>query len=166
MPSWKSCLNLVRKIAENYKLPYYTISPTYSICKDHGYITGEVYNCLKCDKKTEVYSRITGYYRSLQNWNDGKLAEFNDRKTYNACYNENLFLFTTKTCPKCKTIKTIIDNEKIDCEIIDANEKENLEIVKKNEISEVPTLLVIKDKIKKKYTNVSEIVNLINNRNR
>ena len=73
----------MRKIAENYKLPYYTMSPTYSVCHDHGYITGEHFTCPKCGKDTEVYSRITGYYRPVQNWNDGKVQEFKDRKEYN-----------------------------------------------------------------------------------
>lgn len=166
MPSWKSCLNLVRKIAENYKLPYYTISPTYSVCKDHGYITGEIYNCPTCNQKTEVYSRITGYYRAIQNWNDGKLSEFNDRKTYNVCNeHKDFILFTTPTCPKCQTVKTIIKNKNFDCKVIDANSKVNRKIVDDNNILEVPTLLVIKDKNKKKYTNVSEIIDLISNSN-
>jgi len=82
LPDWKAAANLVRKIAENYKLPYYTMSPTYSVCKDHGYITGEHFTCPICGGKTEVYSRITGYYRPVQNWNDGKAQEFKDRKVY------------------------------------------------------------------------------------
>ncbi|MBR4500971.1 MAG: ribonucleoside triphosphate reductase [Clostridia bacterium] len=82
MPDWRAAANLVRKIAENYKLPYYTMSPTYSVCKDHGYLTGEQYTCPVCGNKTEVYSRITGYYRPVQNWNDGKAQEFKDRKVY------------------------------------------------------------------------------------
>ena len=83
LPNWKSAANLVRKIAENYRLPYYTMSPTYSVCKEHGYIAGEHFICPKCGQKTEVYSRITGYYRPVQNWNDGKLEEYKERKTYN-----------------------------------------------------------------------------------
>ena len=83
LPNWKAAANLVRKIAENYKLPYYTMSPTYSVCADHGYLSGEQYTCPICGKKTEVYSRITGYYRPVQNWNDGKAQEFKDRKVYN-----------------------------------------------------------------------------------
>ena len=82
LPSWQSAANLVRKIAENYKLPYYTMSPTYSVCKEHGYITGEHYTCPECGGVTEVYSRITGYYRPVQNWNDGKAEEFKHRKLY------------------------------------------------------------------------------------
>ncbi|MBQ8159683.1 MAG: ribonucleoside triphosphate reductase, partial [Clostridia bacterium] len=82
LPDWKAAANLVRKIAENYKLPYYTMSPTYSVCKDHGYITGEQYTCPICGAKTEVYSRITGYYRPVQNWNAGKVQEFRDRRVY------------------------------------------------------------------------------------
>ncbi|MGN1042924.1 MAG: ribonucleoside triphosphate reductase, partial [Christensenellales bacterium] len=117
LPDWRAAANLVRKIAENYKLPYYTMSPTYSVCTDHGYIAGEYYECPKCGKKTEVYSRITGYYRPVQNWNDGKREEFASRKVYDVnrstlkrhgteacaceCKTENvgteLLLFTTKT---------------------------------------------------------------------
>lgn len=83
LPDWKATANLVRKIAENYKLPYYTMSPTYSVCKEHGYLVGEHYECPHCHQKTEVYSRITGYYRPVQNWNVGKSQEFKERKTYN-----------------------------------------------------------------------------------
>ena len=82
LPDWKASAKLVRTIAENYKLPYYTMSPTYSICKNHGYLAGEQYTCPDCGCKTEVYSRITGYYRPVQNWNDGKLQEFKNRKEY------------------------------------------------------------------------------------
>lgn len=82
LPDWQSTANLVRKIAENYKLPYYTMSPTYSVCKNHGYIAGEVYECPCCHEETEVYSRITGYYRPVKNWNDGKSQEFADRVEY------------------------------------------------------------------------------------
>ncbi len=86
LPDWKAAANLVRKIAENYRLPYYTMSPTYSVCPDHGYLSGEQYTCPHCGKKTEVYSRITGYYRPVQNWNDGKTQEFKDRKVYDVGY--------------------------------------------------------------------------------
>ena len=82
LPSWKSAMMLTRKIAENYKLPYFTFSPTYSICPDHGYIKGEEWTCPECGKKTEVYSRVTGYYRAVQNFNDGKEHEYHDRKEY------------------------------------------------------------------------------------
>ncbi|MBR4295309.1 MAG: ribonucleoside triphosphate reductase, partial [Clostridia bacterium] len=83
LPDWKSAANLVRKIAENYRLPYYSMSPTYSVCRDHGYIAGEKYECPTCGNATEVYSRITGYYRPVQNWNDGKIQEYKERKVYN-----------------------------------------------------------------------------------
>ena len=86
LPDWKSAATLVRKIAENYRLPYYTMSPTYSVCKNHGYITGEVYVCSDCGEKTEVYSRITGYYRPIQNWNDGKTQEYMDRREYDVMH--------------------------------------------------------------------------------
>lgn len=82
LPDWKAAAKLVRTIAENYKLPYYTLSPTYSICKEHGYLTGEHFTCPVCGEKAEVYSRITGYYRPVQNWNDGKTQEYKDRRLY------------------------------------------------------------------------------------
>jgi len=83
LPDWQAAASLVRKIAENFKLPYYTMSPTYSVCAEHGYLTGEQYTCPICGKTTEVYSRITGYYRPVQNWNDGKTQEYKDRLVYN-----------------------------------------------------------------------------------
>lgn len=83
LPDWKAAMNLVRKISSNYHLPYYTISPTYSVCQEHGYIKGEVYECPICHRPTEVYSRITGYYRPVKNWNIGKAQEFKERKVYN-----------------------------------------------------------------------------------
>ena len=82
LPDWKAAASLVRTIAQNYKLPYYTLSPTYSICKSHGYLAGEHFTCPICKQKAEVYSRITGYYRPVQNWNEGKLQEYKDRVTY------------------------------------------------------------------------------------
>ena len=122
LPDWKAAANLIRKIAENYRLPYYTLSPTYSVCKNHGYLAGEQYVCPHCGENAEVYSRITGYYRPVQNWNDGKTQEFKDRKVYDienskltrdgapvkdeACDcgcvadgEKQVYLFTTKTCP-------------------------------------------------------------------
>ena len=82
LPSWEAAANLVRKIAENYKLPYYTLSPTYSVCRHHGYLTGEHFTCPVCGEEAEVYSRITGYYRPVQNWNVGKTQEYNERREY------------------------------------------------------------------------------------
>jgi ribonucleoside-triphosphate reductase (formate) len=136
LPDWKSAANLVRKIAENYRLPYYTISPTYSVCKDHGYLTGEQFTCPKCGNATEVYSRITGYYRPVQNWNDGKAQEFRDRKLYDiqnsvlthkgpmteetapdmgieempACEPDNtIVLFAQENCPNCRLAESWLD---------------------------------------------------------
>lgn len=98
LPDWRSAAILVRKIAENYRLPYYTLSPTYSICKNHGYLAGEVKSCPVCGEGTEIYSRITGYYRPVQNWNDGKAQEFKDRRTYNVNKtNKELILVTTSS---------------------------------------------------------------------
>ena len=160
LPTWKSCMNLVRKIAENYHLPYYTMSPTYSVCKEHGYITGEQYICPKCGARTEVYSRITGYYRPIQNWNDGKSEEFLNRKTYNiktsklthgidkaeeTCdeavktLNETL-LFGTKTCPNCKMAKMLLEKAGVPYKWVDA--EENVELTNTYNVRKAPTLLV------------------------
>lgn len=178
LENWKTTMNLVRKIAENYKLPYYTISPTYSVCKNHGYISGEQYECPICGAATEVYSRITGYYRPVQNWNDGKSEEYKERKTYDIAtsklrkekecnceccesheptplvVSENT-LFTTKTCPNCKMAKMILDKAKIKYTIIDAEEEADL--TQKMGVQKAPTLLVpTKDGVKV-YDNASEI---------
>lgn len=159
LPDWQSAMNLVRKIAENYRLPYYSMSPTYSICKDHGYIAGEEYVCPTCGKETEVYSRITGYYRPVRNWNDGKSQEFKDRKVYNpAKFNEphgqvaseikfdeapaqeGITLYTTATCPNCKMVKMLLDKAGIAYETIvaDASTKALFEA---NGVKTAPTLI-------------------------
>ena len=134
LPDWKAAANLVRKIAENYELPYYTLSPTYSVCKDHGYLNGEQFVCPHCGNKTEVYSRITGYYRPVQNWNDGKTQEYKDRKLYDISKSRFVMkvtagdlgieedaqqapaqtvvqpmLFTTHTCPNCQIAIRALD---------------------------------------------------------
>ncbi len=163
LTDWKSAANLVRKIAENYRLPYYTLSPTYSVCKNHGYITGEVSKCPKCGETTEIYSRITGYYRPLQNWNDGKAQEFKDRKTYDMncnCHHEEklddqIMLFGTKTCPNCKMAKTILDKDKIAYKYIDA--EDNAEVTKKFGVKQAPTLVVVKDGKCENIANLSNI---------
>ena len=176
LPDWKSAANLVRKIAENYRLPYYTLSPTYSVCKEHGYIAGEHFTCPKCGKKAEVYSRITGYYRPVQNWNDGKTQEYKNRKLYdidNSCLKKVhssivtvsrddveikpmegvKYLFTTKTCPNCRMAKEMLKGETV--QIIDA--EENPELVKKYGIMQAPTLVIVDGARTKKYVNASNI---------
>ena len=179
MPSWKACANFVRKIAENYRLPYYTISPTYSVCKTHGYIPGEVYTCPECGEKTEVYSRITGYYRPVQNWNDGKSEEFKNRKTYDAensilkhegpqeekcaCSCEKqvqekvskTLLFTSPTCPNCKMAKQILAKANLEYE--EVNAVENAELCKQYNIAKAPTLLVLNGDQYEMYDNASLI---------
>lgn len=160
LPEWKSAAALVRKIAENYELPYYTLSPTYSVCANHGYLTGEQSVCPKCGNKTEVYSRITGYYRPVQNWNDGKSQEFLDRKTYSIGlekasekYSEkekNLSrvryceLYTTSACPNCKLIKPILEDAGIEFEVRDAEVYED--DAKKLGLTQAPSLVVYGDK--------------------
>ena len=166
LDGWKSAANLVRKIAENYKLPYYTLSPTYSVCKNHGYITGEVYKCPKCGCDTEVYSRITGYYRPVRNWNDGKSKEFSMRKVYDLncshlpkdkkCENENkIMLFGTKTCPNCKMAIKLLDKAKVDYKYIDA--EENVDLTKEYGVKQAPTLVILTDGKTEKIANLSNI---------
>ncbi len=185
LPDWKAAANLVRTIAENYKLPYYTMSPTYSICKNHGYLAGEKKVCPFCGETTEVYSRITGYYRPVQNWNDGKAQEYVNRKTYDIA-NSSLkrpvsrvvtisaddnnevsveepvnvkYLFTTKTCPNCKLAKEMLEG--IDYILIDA--EENRELVERYRIMQAPTLVVVDKGEFKKYVNASNIKKYVEN---
>ena len=180
LPDWKAAANLVRTIAENYKLPYYTLSPTYSICKEHGYLQGEQKKCPICGSKTEVYSRITGYYRPVQNWNDGKLQEYANRTEYDIDNSvlkrptssvvtlsghdedvtvdvekpENMkYLFVTKTCPNCKIAKQYLAGEKY--VVIDA--EENAELVSRYKIMQAPTLVVVNGDSFTKYVNASNI---------
>ncbi len=182
LPSWKSAATLVRTIAEHYKLPYYTMSPTYSVCKHHGYIPGEQYVCPECGEKTEVYSRITGYYRPVQNWNDGKSAEFKQRKVYgkldgkqplseyapaettpevtveaaDACDCETrTILFATPTCPNCRAAGMFLDKAGIGYEKLMADE--NPELVAQFGVRQAPTLVVIKGDTVETIANLSNI---------
>ena len=167
LPDWKAAANLVRKISDNYKLPYYTLSPSYSVCREHGYLAGEQFVCPICGKNAEVYSRITGYYRPVQNWNDGKSQEFKDRKVYDIAgsmanrFGEKaempvqlsaepvevkggkLVLFTTSTCPKCVMAKKFLGEAGLayDVVVVDQNPEE----AKKYGVRQAPTLLVFED---------------------
>ena len=80
-PSPLAIKKIVQRVAENTKLPYFTISPTFSICPSHGYLSGKFLQCHICGKETEIYSRVVGYYRPLSHWNPGKKSEFDIRKT-------------------------------------------------------------------------------------
>ena len=185
LPTWKSAANLVRKIAENYKLPYYTMSPTYSVCKNHGYLTGEQHTCPSCGDVTEVYSRITGYYRPVQNWNAGKTQEFKDRKLYNMDVlkeihfpnaktdpatstdatahdstaitdaPDRLLLVTTKTCPNCQIVKNLLNQAGQAYDIVDANE--NPDLVAAYSIRSAPTLIAQIQGDTQVYGSLSEI---------
>ena len=165
LPDWKAAATLVRKIAENYKLPYYTMSPTYSVCKNHGYLTGEQYTCPICGEKTEVYSRITGYYRPVQNWNDGKTQEFKDRKVYDltrshlrragiagsqvtveglesaAAPADDLLLFTTQTCPNCRQAERLLQQAGLPYQKVLA--EEHPELTTRYGVRQAPTLVAI-----------------------
>ncbi len=176
LPSWEAAAALVRKIAENYRLPYYTMSPTYSICKNHGYLTGEQFTCPHCGQPAEVYSRITGYYRPVQNWNVGKTQEYKERKEYNlsnstepnpagskvaSCEDAvceaptaNL-LFTTATCPNCRIAVKMLDEAGIPYEKLLA--EENAELVAKYGIRQAPTLVCAGAEGAKIYTGAGEI---------
>ena len=179
LPDWEAAAKLVRTIAENYKLPYYSISPTYSVCKTHGYISGESFVCPHCGESAEVYSRITGYYRPVQNWNEGKSQEYKNRVVYDVNVSrkmpigqmiqsvpngmkeikpaeevqDKLLLFTTKTCPNCVIAKQFLTGIKY--EVVDAEE----EIALTNEygIMQAPTLVEMKDGVVKKYVGASGI---------
>ena len=180
LPSWESAAELVKKIADNYKLPYYTLSPTYSVCSEHGYIAGEHYTCPICGKKAEVYSRITGYYRPVQNWNDGKTQEFKERKVYSMLdymkHRDRLeaendstpiasnLLFTTKTCPNCRSAKALLDRAGIDYTVVDA--EENPELAIRYNIRQAPTLISQCGDSEIHAVGVSEINRFIKNLNK
>jgi len=180
LPDWQSTAKLVKTIAENYRLPYYTISPTYSICREHGYLNGEHYKCPHCGADSEVYSRITGYYRPVQNWNDGKSQEFKERKLYDiensklthkgvlvqdatgcGCADEQngladgMYLFTTKTCPNCKIAKDVLDKANANYQVVDA--EANASLTTSLGINAAPTLIIVKDGKSEGFGNVSEI---------
>ncbi len=186
MPDWKAAAALVRKIAENYKLPYYTLSPTYSVCKNHGYIAGEAFTCPECGEKTEVYSRITGYYRPVQNWNDGKAQEYKDRRVYNAASSmarhandkkkadvdapeccepttttnvagaDRVILFATTTCPNCKMAKVFLDKAGIGYEVIFADK--DPDTAKAFGVRVAPTLVVMhENEVIESISNLSNI---------
>ena len=182
LPDWKAAANLVKKIAENYKLPYYTLSPTYSVCKNHGYIAGEEFTCPTCGEKAEVYSRITGYYRPVQNWNDGKSQEYKDRKVYNIAASvmekkqnpiqeavaemqtsnamaDGFYLFTTATCPNCKIACSVLDKAGVEYSKLLANE--NAELTTALGVKQAPTLVVVKDGQAQKFTGVSDIKKML-----
>ncbi len=160
LPSWKSAAELVRKIAENYRLPYYTISPTYSVCREHGYISGEHFTCPKCGGYAEVYSRITGYYRPVQNWNDGKTQEYKDRKEYNAAVALSKqpetgccggaaepetagkaipTMYVKNHCPKCKGAEQRFKAAGI--EYVEVNCNENMDVARELNILQTPTII-------------------------
>ncbi len=185
LPDWKSAAKLVRTIAQNYRLPYYTLSPTYSICKEHGYLAGEHFTCPKCGKQAEVYSRITGYYRPVQNWNDGKTQEYHDRKLYDMNGSRAM-----ECCGKAvdSAVVTVdlkeLDNRDIEREakeekllfttktcpnckiakeflsdmeykLIDA--EEHLDLVQEYGVMQAPTLIVKKGNQIERYVNASNI---------
>ncbi len=181
LPDWKAAAALVKKIADNYKLPYYTLSPTYSICKDHGYLSGEQYVCPICGGKTEVYSRITGYYRPVQNWNDGKSQEFKDRQVYDIAHSclkkakktapeapekerragsgVQLTLLTTKTCPNCKIAEKFLADNGVNYTKLFA--EDNASLVETYGIRQAPTLVVTGSDGFEKYAGVSEIMRYV-----
>lgn len=199
LSDWHAAALLVRKIAQNYKLPYFTLSPTYSVCPNCGYIAGEEWKCPKCGADTEVYSRITGYYRPVKNWNIGKAEEFKERKTYvvegvakptsfvepeasvsvgtadtksdvqttavaapkDGLLADGAYLFTTKTCPNCKMIKSMLSAKpNIAYDLIDAEDKP--ELAQEFGIMSVPSMVIVNDgKAAESYTGASAIIGWI-----
>lgn len=180
LPDWQSAAMLVHKIAENYRLPYYTISPTYSVCKNHGYITGEVHTCPDCGEETEVYSRITGYYRPVKNWNAGKTEEFKERKLYDIGHsklrtasalqscampteegapvvseNARTILFARATCPNCRVAESFLDKAGVACEKLIADE--HLDLAKEFGVKGSPTLVITDGVNTERYYGVPEI---------
>ncbi|MDD6044660.1 MAG: ribonucleoside triphosphate reductase [Clostridia bacterium] len=169
LPSWESAAKLVKTIAENYKLPYYTMSPTYSVCPKHGYLSGEHFTCPECGSNAEVYSRITGYYRPVQNWNDGKSQEYKERKEYDVANRSTWpgitkaakaeqslpMLFTTATCPNCAAAKELLDSVGIKYSVIRA--EENRALARKYAVMQAPTLVIDNNGKVDKYAGLSAL---------
>ncbi len=179
LPDWKAAASLVRKIAENHKLPYYTMSPTYSVCAEHGYLPGEQYKCPICGKEAEVYSRITGYYRPVKNWNDGKSQEFKDRKVYDVansvlkgtvkqeapveapvCEEPQVkegkaILFSRVTCPNCRVAEGLLQKAGVAYDKRIA--EENLDLVRAYGVKGAPTLVITDGEHHVSYYSVPEI---------
>lgn len=179
LPGWKAAAALVRKIAENYSLPYYTLSPTYSVCKEHGYLAGEQFTCGKCGKPAEVYSRITGYYRPVQNWNAGKTQEFKERREYapavsgfdfagtpvsspdtkapdmEVATGGELLLFVTATCPNCRAATMLLDKAGVVYRKLYA--VENKELAIQYGIKQAPTLVAVQGDVVQQHVGVADI---------
>ena len=170
LPDWRAAASLVRKIAENYRLPYYTISPTYSVCKQHGYLAGEQFSCPHCGAQTEVYSRITGYYRPVQNWNNGKVQEYKERKVYRISFDKlggsapkqpttekpkRVMLFTTKFCPNCTIAMDMLKKAGIPFIKIDAGQQPELAV--QYDVFQAPTLVVVQGDEVARYCSTVEI---------
>jgi ribonucleoside-triphosphate reductase len=181
LPDWKAAANLVRKIAENHRLPYYTLSPTYSVCNKHGYITGEVHTCPECGEETEVYSRITGYYRPVKNWNAGKTQEFKERKLYDidnsrlrthpdtCCAADDIapasfspvsadaraILFSRATCPNCRVAESLLGKAGFAYEKLIADD--SAELCRQYNVKGAPTLVITDSCNTEKFYGVPEI---------
>ncbi len=177
LPDWKAAASIVRKIAENYRLPYYSISPTYSVCKDHGYLPGEQFTCPKCGKEAEVYSRITGYYRPVKNWNDGKSQEYKERKLYDIANSklthagpktqdapveettstlaDGVYLFASRTCPNCKIAEALLGKAEVAYTKVLA--EENVALTESLGIRQAPTLVVAANGAVEKFVGVADV---------
>ncbi len=178
LPDWEAAAKLVRKIAENYRLPYYTMSPTYSVCKNHGYLNGEQFTCPECGEDAEVYSRITGYYRPVQNWNAGKTQEYKERLEYNIetsvlthgaptdeapkteeaekpLLKDGSYLFASATCPNCKIAYSLL--EKAGYAYTKILASDNVELTNALGIKQAPTMVVVKDGNIEKFAGVGAI---------
>ena len=175
LPSWESAAKLVKTIAENYRLPYYTMSPTYSVCPKHGYLSGEHFTCPECGSSAEVYSRITGYYRPVQNWNDGKSQEYKERKEYDVANRSTWpgiakasraeealpMLFTTSTCPNCAAAKEMLNAAGIKYTVVMA--EENRDLAKKYRVMQAPTLVIDSSGKVDKYAGLSALTVFVEN---
>ncbi|MBR6726697.1 MAG: ribonucleoside triphosphate reductase, partial [Clostridia bacterium] len=183
LPDWRAAASIVRKIAENYRLPYYSLSPTYSVCKDHGYLAGEQFTCPKCGKEAEVYSRITGYYRPVKNWNDGKSQEYKERKVYDltgshlthegpmavadqpaeqSCgvgLSDGVYLFASATCPNCKIAEALLAKAGIAYTKILA--EENVALAESLKIRQAPTLVSVNGGEVEKFVSVPNVKKFI-----
>jgi ribonucleoside-triphosphate reductase len=160
---WRTCRNLVKTIASRYRIPYFTISPVFSVCAEHGYLNGRQESCPQCGAITEVYSRIVGYYRSLANWNAGKRAEFDDRLHFSLSEESaasgipsvpsklanlnsppvSYLLFHRTACPQCPPLKARASSLSLQGTLVDTDQAEGFDLAREHGISSTPTLVVL-----------------------
>ncbi len=177
LPDAQSCRKLIQQIVNNFRIPYVSISPTFSVCEDHGRFAGKQELCPHCGKEMEIYSRITGYYRAVSFWNKGKKEEFKDRVTYNpdkanlnciciskkhSCESSEMMsevqymgadslFFYSNTCVKCQPMKAFLKEQAFEGKWVNTSEETGLDLAKKYQVRNLPALVIFDPEAKVIY---------------